>query len=388
MSIYKIIDSQISNDEKINIFKQKYFMYVRTEEKYSNLTLLKYFKNKSEDKYFNEMSTQCRGLIYDNELNEIRCFPPERATSYDKFFQNLEHDNIEFKNILVEDFIDGTMVNVFYDKSQKKHLISTRSRIGADCYWSSDKTFSEMFYEVATQQGLNFSSFHQDICFTFVLVHPNNRIVVKHQKADLILVSARRLYSDHYENLDLVEIQNEYKQNGIDVKIPIRYSFNTVEEMQEHLEQQDLTKQGFVLKHKNMRTKIRNSKYAHVKSMKSNTPFLINTYLELRKKRKVDQFLKHFEEYKDIFREFQEEIHSITYEIYNWYVNCHKIRQYNVKEIPYQYKPHCRNLHNMYKKSVENKNKKPIKLNDVISYVNNLPVHSLVFIRNFYLQDK
>merc|ERR1712138_202116 len=99
-----------------------------------------------------------------------------------------------------------------------------------------------------------------------------------------------------------------------------------------------------------MRTKIRNSKYAHVKSMKSNTPFLINTYLELRKKRKVDQFLKHFEEYKDIFRKFQEEIHSITYEIYNWYVNCHKIRQYNVKEIPYQYKPHCRNLHNMYKK--------------------------------------
>ena len=160
MSIYKIIDSQISNDEKINIFKQKYFMYVRTEEKYSNLTLLKYFKNKSEDKYFNEMSTQCRGLIYDNELNEIRCFPPERATSYDNFFQNLAHDNIEFKNILVEDFIDGTMVNVFYDKSQKKHLISTRSRIGADCYWSSDKTFSEMFYEVATQQGLNFSSFH------------------------------------------------------------------------------------------------------------------------------------------------------------------------------------------------------------------------------------
>ena len=91
------------------------------------------------------------------------------------------------------------MVNIFYDKKQGKHIISTRSRVGAKCYWTSDKMFNEMFEEVAMKNGLDFSSFHQDICFTFVLIHPKNRIVVKHTNADLILVCARRLYSDHYE---------------------------------------------------------------------------------------------------------------------------------------------------------------------------------------------
>ena len=80
-----------------------------------------------------------------------------------------------------------------------------------------------MFEEVAMKNGLDFSSFHQDICFTFVLIHPKNRIVVKHTNADLILVCARRLYPDHYENLDLEEIQKEYKEKGMNVNIPERH---------------------------------------------------------------------------------------------------------------------------------------------------------------------
>ena len=50
-------------------------------------------------------------------------------------------------------------------------------------------------------------------------MHPKNRIVVKHSEANLILVCVRRLYSDHYENLDLLEVQNEYKQKGMNVQI-------------------------------------------------------------------------------------------------------------------------------------------------------------------------
>tara|TARA_Y100001970_G_C14250667_1_gene871584 strand:+ start:389 stop:1585 length:1197 start_codon:yes stop_codon:yes gene_type:complete len=385
MSLFKIINTEIANEEKNRIFKNDYSMYLRVEEDVPHLTLLKYFKNNKSSECYNDVSVQCRGLVYDNELNEIRCFPPERANSYEDFM-GFVGDN--WGDVIVEDFIDGTMINVFYDKKQKKHLISTRSRIGAKCYWNSDKTFEEMFNEIIVRDNIDFTSMDLDTCYTFVLKYPSNRIVVKHTTPDIVLVCARKLYSDRYENLDLIDIQSKFKSLDMNINIPERFTFSTVEEMEATIQNQDLSKQGFVLKYNNYRTKIRNPQYIHVKSLKSNSPYLINTYLDLRKKRNVGEFLKHFEEYKSIFSKFREDIHQITYEIYNWYINSYKLKYYSRDSIPYQYKPHCGNLHKQYKKSVENKRKRAIVLKDVISYVNSLPTYSLVFIRNYYLNDK
>ena len=87
--------------------------------------------------------------------------------------------------------MDGTMINVFYNtsnlnkngKSSPKWEIATRSNIGANCRFNlnSKKTFRDMFYDAITSSEYNdsdfFNSLNKKYCYSFVLQHPENRIV-------------------------------------------------------------------------------------------------------------------------------------------------------------------------------------------------------------------
>ena len=87
------------------------------------------------------------------------------------------------------------------------------------------------------------------------------------------------------DDVDKVLTLTQDKSNTL---IPMWMDGGSSKEIEQQIKklEQDITKQGFVLKYDNYRTKKRNPKYIHVKSLKSNSPYLINTYLDLRKKRK------------------------------------------------------------------------------------------------------
>ena len=69
-----------------------------------------------------------------------------------------------------------------------KWEIATRSNIGANCRFNNHKTFREMFFEAAEAKGFTFDLLEKDYSYSFVLQHPENRIVVPFDKADLVLV--------------------------------------------------------------------------------------------------------------------------------------------------------------------------------------------------------
>ena len=66
----------------------------------------------------------------------------------------------------------------------------------------------------------------------------------------------------------------------------------------------------------------------------------------------VSEYLKEFPEHKNIFKKFQEDIHQITYRLYNWYANVYIKKYFERESIPYEYKPHCDKLHKIYKTSI------------------------------------
>ena len=71
------------------------------------LTILRY-NRENPDCNFNDSFTRfCRGLIIDSNSRDIVCFPPEKHTP----FQSMEYPS--FDKLLIEDFIDGTMINLF-----------------------------------------------------------------------------------------------------------------------------------------------------------------------------------------------------------------------------------------------------------------------------------
>ena len=66
----------------------------------------------------------------------------------------------------------------------------------------------------------------------------------------------------------------------------------------------DQTQQGIILKHfgeNYLRSKIRNEHYNYIRNLKGNSNNKKYLYLDLRKKRLLDQYLKYFSEDSDLF---------------------------------------------------------------------------------------
>ena len=135
------------------------------------LYIVKYNKNKADIEDPEIM--KCRGLVCEMETNKIVGVPTFKSKQIESVLENEE-----FSNFKCEEFIDGTMINLFYYKGGKYDgwLISTRSTIGANCRWTSEKTFSELFNEA---KSFDYEPFDKDYTYTFVLQHPDNRIVQK-----------------------------------------------------------------------------------------------------------------------------------------------------------------------------------------------------------------
>ena len=374
---FQLLNTNRSMDDLLNLFKQKYHLYVRYNND-SDLYLIKYDRIKS--KMGEPLVRECRGVILTKE-KRVLCFPPEKSITIEKMRGVVGND---IANIRFEEHVDGTMINVFYNPVKERWEKSTRSRIGAVCSWLCKETFAELFNEASKDFDLNLLD--KELSYTFVLVHPKNRIVVKHTTPFISLVTVRKIHQHGYENLSLEEVRESLHKKGISVKIPKVYTFQTIDEMCEYVSHQDSRSQGVIIKYKYYRSKLRNKEYEFLKNLKGNTPHLTELYLHLRKDKKVKPFLKHFGEYKQKFNEFREEIHQITYRIYNWYVNVY-INKYSERdEIPYEFKPHCANIHKIYIDGILNNKRTRISLNKVISYVNGLPIYTIIFIRNKYVE--
>ena len=187
----------ISKDDTFETTKQKLNDLGLTVKEYPDhdLYLVKYDKTKSnmEDPDCN----QCRGLVARISDNRAVCVPPPKSCNLEKIYSSIE----QWKNLSIEDFIDGSMINLFYSNGWQ---ISTRSSIGANCRWYGKKTFYEMFNEAC---DINFDYLEKNKFYTFVLLHPENIIVTKYYIPEIILVSAGMIENEKYVNLDI------YKEN-------------------------------------------------------------------------------------------------------------------------------------------------------------------------------
>tara|TARA_Y100000310_G_scaffold331448_1_gene405058 strand:- start:129 stop:1292 length:1164 start_codon:yes stop_codon:yes gene_type:complete len=372
-----LLNSDKNIDELIPILKNTYKLYVRVDDE-SNLILVKYIRNKSN--FEEPIVNECRGIVMTRDKKVI-CFPPERSISIEKMIEYTEND---LTNIRYEEHVDGTMINVFYNPIKERWEKATRSRIGANCTWLCKETFASLFKDASNDMDL--SILDRELCYTFVLAHPKSRIIVRHKTPFICLVTVRKITQTGYENISLEETQSSLCEKGLAIKIPKVYNFVSIEDMKRFVSKQDSNNQGIIIKYKNFRAKMRNKEYEFLKDLKGNTPHLVELYLRLRKEMKVRPFLIHFSEYKKKFNAFREDIHQITYRIYNWYVNVYINKYCDRDEIPYEFKPHCTNLHNLYIEGIKNHRKERITLNKVISYVNNLPVYSIIYIRNHYIE--
>jgi hypothetical protein len=254
-----------------------------------------------------------------------------------------------------------------------------------------------MFLEAAKKNNLILENLNRNLSYSFVLQHPNNRIVIPIKKPQLYLVAIYCIDNNDKNNVtvfttDLQESTEYWLTTTI--KFPETYAFNEYSELIDKYASMNTSydKLGFVLYNKKTghRTKIRNPVYEEVRHLRGNQSKLQFQYLTLRKEGKMNEFLKSFSENKKEFSLFRDQLHLFTNTLFENYISCYIKKEKPLKEFSLQYRTHMFILHDYYK-NVLKRQKLHVTKKIVTDYVNNLQpqllMHSLNYNHNLHTND-
>ena len=318
---------------------------------------------------------KCRGLILEKDTNKVVCLPPTKSIKIEDFTQNINITGINHSNIIYEEFLDGTMINLFYYRDSWH--ISTRSCIGANCRWFSKKRFDQMFEE---SHNFDLEKFNKELTYTFVLQHNENRIVKNYSENDLTLVQVMN-------NITLLpESVESVRDNGIEINIRKTYSFDNILDAYASIENMSYDIQGYVVRvneSNNVRSKMRNPKYNFVRYLRGNTRNLKYLFLDLRANNYLNSYLEYFPENMEIFDKFTQEFYATTRSLFDYYQKFRVRKEIQLENVPYEFRPLCYELHGSYIK-----NKTVITFAEVKIYMNNLPPARQLFIMNYKKRDE
>lgn len=309
----------------------------------------------------------CRSIITNNE-NKLLMISPSKSIEYDIFIRDFPN----IYNVIVEEFIEGTMMNVFWDPEYETWEFSTKTNIGGNTTFFNEKTFRVLFEEVSEYAKLDMNKLDKNVCYSFVFQHPENRIVSKFKQINLFLIEAYKITNDAVEVLDTRELLKTEAFNNTRVFCPMIYdSNNSYEELYNLYTNKSLnyTLMGVVIRDKstNIRTKIRNPCYEMVRRLRGNNPKLQYHYYSLLKENMIHLFLTYYPEHQNDFISFEKKDKLFNETLYKNYVSCYIKKEKQLNEYPNNYKTHMYKIHQIYKNILQHK-KKTINLNVVKNY--------------------
>jgi hypothetical protein len=346
------IDAQKTFEENMKVANDLGLIYRDYTE--LGLYLLKYNKSKAR---LNDIDVeQCRGLIMDRETHEIVMAPPIKSRKFTE--EQIEHGPITY-----EDFIDGTNINAFYYKGSWN--ISTRSSIGAEVSFNTEKTFKELFYEAI---DFKLEDLNQDYCYSFVLMHPESRIVCTTEIPIVYLVEVKQIHADRIEYIDTQTFEN--------MNVPERFEFANINDAVNITKATPgIESQGIMIKIGNYRDKVRRNEYHYAREIKGNTTNLLERYLTLNKLNAVSEYLKYYPENNQKFINYSVTMTTIVNTLYKSYIDCFVNKKIKHSELPFIYKPLVYTLHKNYFETRE-----PTTLENVYRFMNSLDIQKLLFI--------
>ena len=342
----------------------------------------------------------CRSIILDCNYKVVAFAPPKSVPS-DSFIQQY---SLQDSSIIAQEFVEGTMINVFWDSTvgvTGAWEIATRNTVGASsCFFKgkNSKTFRTMFLEACKENHLEWEQLNKEYCYSFVLQHPENRIVVPFKQCKLYLVAVYlmehseeiTIYSMHLDNVTN-EIKKHLAIENSKVLFPTMYEASSYSELIEKYASMNTPYHvlGFIIYNKKTgeRTKIRNPVYEQVRQLRGNQPKLQYQYLTLRNQGKVPEFLKYFSENKKEFSEFRDEVHLFTHTLFSNYLSCYIKKEKPLMEFSEQYRTHMFHLHKKYLDELR-ENKLFITSKIVKKYVNEMHPALLMYSLNYPLRKR
>lgn len=355
-----------------------------------------------------------RSVILD-ENNHILCFAPPNSIPSDNFVQKYLYDNTSgLVEDVVPDFIymneiiEGTMINLFYDSRISSWQIATRGAIGGN-YWffrnnysddesttQTQKTFKQMFMEAFCTDATELNdipfleSLPKNYSYSFVLQHPDNHIVLNIERPTLYLVAVYAVYKndtvvsnipqDIYESWDIfanvrgiIEFPPRFTESSLSELVAkycsVQSSYNRVGVMATNLMNGE-------------RCAISNPAYEELKKLRGNNPNLQYQYFALEQSGQTQLFLQHFPMYKKLFFQFSKQYQDFITNVHQSYFS------YYVKKegipIAKKFFIHASSIHhNVFLPSITSGEKKIITRNIVKDYFDAMTPSEKLYYLNY-----
>lgn len=378
---------------KTGIINTKYETYYSVNN-YSTKANHKYFIIRYNKELLSSDLIHTYGLLRSVVVsgNLIVAFAPPKAISGENFMVKYP---TKTNSIVAQDFIEGTMINVFFDHTYCCWQISTRNTVGAEVsfYKLSKHTFNQMFVEACLHNNININTLNPSYCYSFVLQHPENRIVVPFKTPQLFLVAVYEIIQKEDNVIVIEQSLNEVKQHGLwsmtGIKFPETYQFTSYTELIQKFASANTPYDimGIVVKNTETgeRTKFRNPIYEEVRQLRGNQPKLQYQYLCLRHSGKLPDFLKYYPESKTEMSNFREQVHMFTNTLHQNYMSCYVKKEHPLRDYPAQYKTHMFKLHDFFRTDLRPHNL-CVTNTVVINYVNKLHPSLLMYCLNHHMR--
>lgn len=317
---------------------------------------------------------ELRSVVWDTVSHAPVCVAPAKAKS------GSPPSGVPLR---VEEFLDGVMVNAFRILGDPKVHIVSRSQYDAAGTFYSKKTFGELFREAlptATVEdlfkGVEPTPEAPAFFVSFVLQHPEHRVVYRPPKPAIYLVEAGAVRADR--TIDRAVALPLPLTKCLSLPISPSLAFHSEEDMMELLKTESLkrgwTWQGLVFRDaEGHRWRLRNPTYIYLRGLRGNDSQPEARFLRLRSQGKVAEYLKHYADEAELFWSLEEKLRAETQTTYDAYCSVHKAHEKTLADIPHPRKTLVFKLHSHYINALREQ-RIPIQKKHVIDLVNSLPL--------------
>lgn len=347
---------------------------------------------------------KCRSVLLSQPENKVLCFSPPKSISYTEF---TDKNSKIGDDIYVNEYIEGTMINLFYDERAGKWLLVTKSAVGGNYFYyrtnyggirnKKQKTFYQMFMEafrMDENSDLSDIFLLQDLpktyCYSFVLQHPDNHIVLDITEPRVYCIAVYELLIN---NLIKVIPINEVEKwrcfsAGI-VEFPKQICIDSYDDLYNSISSiqnsPDLLGVMIMNLTTGERTKIENPIYYQKKVLRGNNPNLQYQYLCLARIQKVEEFLYNFPRYKRLFKKFSYDYNELVSNVHTSYLQRY-VQKKDIK-ISEQYLPHIHRIHHdIYIPSLNIEAPRIIKRAIVKEYFDKMEPRELLYHLNYIIR--
>ncbi len=276
------------------------------------------------------------GYVFEKLTDKVVCVSPQATIEINDLPQDVSTQTT------LEYCEDGTVVRL-YNYNNEWYTATNRCINAKESFWANTSSFHDLFFEVFDKQDLD----DLDINFTyiFILLHKDNRIVVRHNTNTLVYLG--KMFNSLDTN-NKIHLENLFERNPL-IKLPesIEYSPDmTLEELFTPL------KRGLIIKAKDTADvyRIDFEKYKEAKQVRGNTPNIKLRIIELAKESSymLEVFRNTFSEHICEVDKVMSKLDNLVNSIYKLYVDSHIKHKVQVGESNLYYRT-LKQLHAQYK---------------------------------------